>query len=491
MPAPQSSFIIKKYDGFGGKFVDSQYLGRAYDTGKPHVFENTLMKVFSSQSRYFTGKFLLGSTGAKSYGTKEIENEVYRWYQQGAEYQCAISGGLVDTSLTLVGYANSTFQFRLSLDYYGEPDVLFPEDNRYPIELIGDPASDGVWFVYTARLQGDDPAAYIPASLFDNGKEFSKAWTTVASEYNEIGGSQQVPSSFQLESQVSFFQQEFTVTDKTWRDSGRLGIEVLYTDPRTQKETVTRSFLPMYEAMMHNELYMSMEAQMTYGVKQTQPNHKGYWKKTGPGLRSQMADSWIEYYTTLTTDIKKEYLLDIFFSRVDEQDRAVVSMTGTLGSILFHDMLAADASSFFTLDQHFIREHKDGSKGRHLSFGAQFTHYQGPEGIEVTVVKNPLYDSRQYCRRMHPQYTEFPIDSARFTYLDFGSSNGENNISMIKVKDTYRWGFVAGSHTPTGPVKGGQAGSTLAGYTMFTGGSAGLWIKDVTRGGEMIAEYDF
>lgn len=490
MPAPQSSFIIKKYEGFGGNFVDSQYLGRAYDSSKPHVFENTLMKVFSSQSRFFTGKFLLGSTGAKSYGTKEIDSEVYRWYLQGAEYQCARSGGLVDSSLTLVGYGNTTFQWRMDLDYYAEPDVVSPEDNRFHIELIGTPIPDGEWHVYTGRLQGDDPSAYIPAYLFDNGQEFSKMWTTVQSEFNEIGGTQQVPSSFQLESQVSFFEQHFTVTDKAWRDSGRLGVEVIYTDPRTQKESITRSFLPMYEAQMHNELYMGMEAQMTYGVKQTQPGHKDYWKKTGPGLRPQLADSWIEYYTTLTTDLKKEYLLDIFFSRVDEQDRKVAAMTGTLGSILFHDMLAADASSFFTMDTHFITKAQGGA-ANHLAFGAQFTQYRGPEGIEVTLVKNPLYDSRQYCRRMHPQYKEFPIDSARFTYLDFGSSNGENNIQMIKVKDTYKWGFVAGSHTPTGPVMGGQAGSTIAGYTMFTGGSCGLWIKDVTRCGEMITEYDF
>jgi len=116
-----------------------------------------------------------------------------------------------------------------------------------------------------------------------------------------------------------------------------------------------------------------MEAQLTYGVKQTQPGKKGYWKKTGPGLRAQLADSWIEYYNTaLTTDIIKEYLLDIFFTRVDESDRKVVAMTGTLGSMMFHDMLAAEASSFFTMDTNYIE--RIGSNPRHLSYGAQFTH---------------------------------------------------------------------------------------------------------------------
>ena len=73
MPTAGSSFIIKRYDGWGGNFADSQYLGNAYDSGKPHVFENTLMRIYSAKSRFFTGKPLLGMTGAKSYGTKEID----------------------------------------------------------------------------------------------------------------------------------------------------------------------------------------------------------------------------------------------------------------------------------------------------------------------------------------------------------------------------------------------------------------------------------
>jgi len=158
---------------------------------------------------------------------------------------------------------------------------------------------------------------------------------------------------------------------------------------------------------------------------------------------------------------------------------------------MFHDMLAAEASSFFTMDTHFIERYNAGLSGRHLSFGAQFRHYQGPEGIEVTLVKNPMYDSRQYSKKSHPIYTEMPIDSARFTFMDFGSSNGENNITMLKVKDTYRYGYTVGTVGPNGPVRGGQAGALKAGYDVFMEGTGGIWMRDVTRGGEMIYDYDY
>ena len=158
--------------------------------------------------------------------------------------------------------------------------------------------------------------------------------------------------------------------------------------------------------------------------------------------------------------------------------------------MIFHDMLAGEASGYFTVDTNFIRKATTGPT--HLSFGAQFTHYVGPEGIEVSVVKEPMYDSRKYCKRMHPLYPAFPLDSARFTFLDFGGNMTmrSNNIQMLRVRDTYRWGYVAGTVSPTGPVKGGSVANKKAGYDMFTEGSAGVVIYDTSRGGEMYFDSD-
>jgi hypothetical protein len=201
-----------------------------------------------------------------------------------------------------------------------------------------------------------------------------------------------------------------------------------------------------------------MEAQMVYGKKQTQPGKHKYWKKTGPGLREQLKDSWLKYYNgPLTVTLMKDYLMDIFFTRKDETERAVTAVTGTLSSILFHDALAAIANGFLTVDTHYIQSVPSNVDTPYLAYGAQFTRYRGPEGIVVDLSKNAMYDDRMYCKRMHPQYPNYPIDSARMTFLDFGASGGDQNIMMLKVKDTFRWGYVAGTHTPTGPIKGGQA----------------------------------
>jgi len=42
---------------------------------------------------------------------------------------------------------------------------------------------------------------------------------------------------------------------------------------------------------------------------------------------------------------------------------------------------------------------------------------------------------------------------------------------------------------PNGPVKGGQAGVLKAGFDIFVEGTAAVWMKDPSRGGELV--YDF
>lgn len=209
-----------------------------------------------------------------------------------------------------------------------------------------------------------------------------------------------------------------------------------------------------------------------------------------PGLRQQMKDSWQEYYNGPLSIIDlKDFLLDIFITRKDENERKTVVVTGTLGAQLFHDALVAISNGFLTVDTHFINKIASPVDTPHLAYGAQFTRYNGPHGMTIDLMVNRMYDDRTYCKRMHPQYPNLPVDSARFTFLDLGTSGGESNMQMLKVKDTFRWGYVSGTVTPMGPVKGGQAGAMKAGYDMFTEATAGLFIRDITRCGEFI--YDF
>jgi len=490
MATPQSSLIIKQYEGFGGNFLDSDYLAAAYESGKPHILEGALMKIYSSQSRFFNIKPFMNMTSNKSGGPVEIPTEMFQWTLQGAEYKAARVVENVDSANTTPGLNNGTFRVKLDLDYFHYPDVLFSEDNDLPLQIVEAPIPDGTGTIYTLRIQTDNPAVYLDPKNLYQGREFCKVWTSTPSEYNQWYGTQQVPNIFKLESQLGFFAQSITVTDKAYRDQGRLGVEFLYTDYNGTTSKVNK-FLAMYEAKMLDELYRSMEVQLVYGKKSTTAGPGGYWQKTGPGIREQLKDSWVQYYGgALSVTLLQDYLMSVFFGREAEANRSVTAMTGTMGSILFHNALAAVANGFLTVDSHYIRSVPSPIETPYLAYGAQFTRYTGPQGIVVDLVLNPMYDDIMYCRRFHPQYPDMPIDSARMTFLDFGSAEGKNNISMLKVKDSFLYGWTEGTMSPMGPITNGRFGSLKNGYDVACQGSAGAVIRDVTRCGELIMDFE-
>lgn len=489
MAAPQNSFTIRKYEGFGGSFVDSDHLATTYDAGRPYIFDQIMMKVFTAQNR-FANKPLLGMTlAANNY--KMIDNERYRWKLEGAEEKSLRVVENVESGNATPGINGDTFKIKLDEGWCKAPDVLMGEDNEYPLRIVGEPVYDDDGYIYTVVLQTNDTSKSFPASALEPNKEFYKVWTSTSSEFNEEFGTMQFGANFELESQLSTFAQEFIVTDKAMRESGRLGIPLRINGEKKEK------FIPVAEMKMREELYMSMEAQLMYGKRWDSENvGTKYRVSTGPGLREQLKDGHRQVYSgSLTVDFLRDYLLDIFFARKGKEDRKVTIMTGTMGAIMFHEMLAAQTSgnNFFTA-MHEVG--KISESPRYLSYGAQFTHYQGPEGIEVDLVLNPLYDDIKYCRRTHPDYPGKPIDSWRMTILDFGNAgedskgNPESNIQLLKLQDYSRYGYVPGSVSPTGPVQGGSTVSAKAGCQYFVEDSAGIMVKDAARTGELILDFE-
>jgi len=489
-----SAIMTRKYDAIGGKFYDSDMLVQAYDMGKPHVFDKVMGQLFSSTDM-FNGKPLLGMTMAKG-KMVEIDNEIYRWKLLGAQEKALRSVEVMDgiTSSSTPGINQTTFRIKLDEGWYSYPDVIEPEHDDYKLEVLEGPFPDGNGYVYVVKLQTDNYAKFLPPSLLDPGKEFTKVWTSVVSEFNQNFGGFQFGTSFELECQVGAFANEYTVTDKAFREDNRmLGIPVPFRDPSSGKVVTSEKFMPVAQAKLEDQLYRDMEYAMWKGEKTTSVDPtNGRMKKTGPGIRQQLRDGQTQYYNgALTESMLYDYLDAIFFSRVSQGNRKITAMTGSMGAVAFHNLLATSASSFLTVDTNYIQRVGSKSAARHLSYGAQFVHYQGLNGIEVDLVINPLYDSTLFCKRTHPVYTNKPLDSWRMTFLDFGESDGEDNITMLSVKDTRRYGYLEGTINYKGqPIKGGPVTAKVAGVEYFSEGTAGIWIKDVSRCGELIFDVE-
>ncbi len=218
--ATSSQLKIKQWDGFGGSFIDSEYLGKAYDAGKPHIFEGIMDKIYQSENRF--ANMAIYNTTQRSGNVKTIENEVYRWYLQGSEEKLLRQKENLEAANTTPGIGLQTFKIKLDEDWVSSPEVLLPDHNDYPLAIQSGPVPDGDGFIYEVKIQTEDPSVYLPAQYLEVGREFSKVWTTVSFERNSEYGGSYYESAFMLESQVSAFAQELTVTDKALREEGRL-----------------------------------------------------------------------------------------------------------------------------------------------------------------------------------------------------------------------------------------------------------------------------
>jgi hypothetical protein len=182
MTTPTSSLIIKHYNGFGGNFIDSQYLAASYDTGTPAELGTKVMKIFSAKNRFYDSKPLLQLIGAPL-TTKELDTDVFRWTLQGAEDKDAYVLESIDVTNITPGLNNTTFRVKLDLDYFAFPDVIMGEDSDYPMQVV-EKLTDGTGTIYTLKLETEDPTAFVPPYLLEQGKRFSKVWTSVPNEYS-------------------------------------------------------------------------------------------------------------------------------------------------------------------------------------------------------------------------------------------------------------------------------------------------------------------
>jgi hypothetical protein len=150
----------------------------------------------------------------------------------------------------------------------------------------------------------------------------------------------------------------------------------------------------------------------------------------GAGIREQIAPANQRYYTELTENIVRDFLIDLSYNVTPESDRHFVAFTGEYGFAEFDKAMRNSASQYTLVDSVFVT-----GKGQDLKLGGQFKTYEGLNGTKITLKHLPLYDNTVRNRQLHWK-TGRPIESYRFTILDFGTQGGESNIQKVYKKDS-------------------------------------------------------
>ena len=502
----------------GGKSYDSLHLASAFKDDAPHRFGVMVSKLFSASDK-FTNKTITYLT----YGSgnfMEIDHNIYRWTVYGDdEVSAYITEVLVDPA-GKAGYGGMEFQIALDRPWFGTPDVLQLEDNRYPfLEVVGENRPVGDSFYYTVKIQSSDPSSWIDISQLQVGMTVCKASTAIADEMNPEAGGDYFGSGMDLESQLGMYANEVTVTDKVIRrelqakkkgQSGN-GKKDLFSGYafavrktiKGKEVTVPRgAFLTTAETAVLERTEMDREMAMVFGHAFVSTAANGYSKRGGPGFRQLAKDGQeLLHNGNLTAQSIEDYLHGIFLNRLSAASRDVVISTGEGGIRLFHQILADEANSFLTVDTKFIQAASSNpiNAKNPLAYGAQYTEFNAINGIRVRLMYDPMKDDPKYCKRKHPDNPRYTVDSFRMDIYDLGAPGTteagvpKSNMTMLKESMTDLYAMTEGVVSPNGgPVTGGGKVSSMrkdVNIRRETSGALCVW--DTSRIGSIIYEPDY
>jgi hypothetical protein len=457
--------------------TQQNHLSRAFLT-EPQTISTIVHRIFGMQGQNPL-QYLTSGMGRST----ELGNREYDWMLQGDDEKAIRIIENLETSSTPGKYRQS-FLVLLEEKWFANQDVVAFDDRNYRARVMEDPYFNGKGWVYRLKLTGADETAFVDPIQLQPGMQLSKEYATVP-EFS-TGGNTTFSTPFKMRNHLTTLRKSYTVTRSAATDV----LVISLADPNDPKKTSQLwTKFAEWEAMA--QWYREVEASMWYSEFSTNATgttdmigDNGLPVYEGAGIREQIAPANKRYYTELTENIIRDFLIDLSYNVTPESDRHFVAFTGEYGFAEFDKAMRASVNQYTLVDSTFVS-----GKGQELTLGGQFKTYEGLNGTKITLKHLPLYDNAIRNRQLHWK-TGRPIESYRFTVLDFGTQGGESNIQKVYKKDSdmIMW-HEAGSIDPYGnPAKsiGTMRSSNIDGYSVHMLSECGVMVKNPMSCGELI-----
>lgn len=460
--------------------TESSHLSNAYLT-EPEKMDSVLAYAFGTQNKTVLS-MLTGGIG----NTKTIENREYKWDLHGMNEQSVpISSAPVGSSVN-PGIAGTPFKVKFGDKFFQVTDNLV-SDSGTLVRVQSEPYPEGSDWVYELVLTDPDASKFMDPADIAAGARFSKDFSSVE-EFSIKGGGTNFTAPMTLTNQLTTLRKHYTVTRSAATD-------VMIIEMTADDGQKTRLWTKLAEWTAIAQWYKEIDRSMLYSIYNKDPKGivtlQGENKRPvyhGAGLRQQISPANVRYYSELTYDILDNFLLDLSYSANRwGGDHKFVALTGKMGMREFHRAVVSEQNAQgVTITDHgtFIS-----GSGQELTFQGQFTTVKFLNGIELTVKEFSEYDDIVRNRQLHP-VSKKPLESYRFTILNFGQKNGKSNIRKVvkKNSDNAMW-HVAGSTTPFGDVAKSistMRSSGIDGYQVHMLTECGVQLEDPTSSGELI-----
>jgi hypothetical protein len=463
--------------------TESNHLSNAYLT-EPEKVGSVLAYAFGIQEDNVLS-LLTGGIGNTLY----VNNREYEWdLHSQSDKAIEVIADTAGSNLT-PGQYGMLFKITLAEKWFDVSDVLLADDTLTQARVQFEPESDGAGWVYTCQLVSPNQLAFVDPNFLKPGARWSKEYSAVE-EYSVKGGGHGYATPYKLRNQLTTLRKTYSVT----REATKAVMIVELFDPADpSKSTKLWTKVAEWTAMAY--WYRELDKSYLYSIYNKAANGEvsvqGENKRPvfiGAGLREQISPANRRFYTKLTYEILDEFLLDLSYAASKwGGDYKFVALTGKMGMREFDRAIKDHARGnniTVTTAGTFITGHGD-----ELSFEGYFKTVMFLNGIELTVKEFAPYDDIVRGRALHP-ITQKPIESYRFTVLNFGRNKGVSNIRKVAMADSEMamW-HVCGSTDPFGGVAKSimtQRSSGIDGYDVHFLSQCGLMVQDPTSCGELI-----
>jgi hypothetical protein len=458
--------------------TESDHLSAAYLT-EPEKMDSVLAYAFGTQNETVLS-MLTGGIG----NTRFVANREYTWDLHGQTERAVVITGQVGSETT-PGKGGLPFSWKMEEGIFQVSDNLVSDDGT--MLRVSQVYPNGLEYVYTAVLTDPDPTKFIDPGQLKSGARMSKDFSTVE-EFSDKGGGTDFVAPMTLKNQLTTLRKHYAVTRSAATD-----VMIIKLFSEDGQETNLWTKLSEWTALA--QWYKEIDRSFIYTIYNKNPqgvvtlqgkNQRPVYH--GAGIRQQISPANKLYYTRLTYDIIDEFLLDLSYNASRwGGDYNFVALTGKMGVREFNRAILArqkelgitvtDAGTFIT------------GTGDSLTLTGHFKSVEFLNGISLTVKEFSPYDDKVRNRTLHP-VTKKPIESYRFTILNFGTVKGKANIRKVAKKNSENamW-YVAGSSTPFGEVANSMSvmrSNGLDGYEVHMLAEVGIQLQDPTSCGEMI-----
>lgn len=472
-----SPLQLHKLRALPSGMTESDHLSQAYLT-EPEKMDAVLAYAFGTQNETVLS-MLTGGIG----NTRFVSNREYTWELHGQTERAILVTGPLQAGNA--GLGNAPFRFKMEEGIFQISDNLVSDDGT--MLRVSNVTSNGIDYIYTAVLTDPDPKKFINADQLLKGARMSKDFSTVE-EFSDKGGGTDFVAPMTLKNQLTTLRKHYAVSRSAATDV--MVIELFSEDGQS-----TKLWTKLAEWTALAQWYKEIDRSFIYTIYNQDPqgevrlqgkNHRPVYH--GAGVRQQISPANKFYYTKLTYEAIDEFLLDLSYNASRwGGDYNFVALTGKMGIREFNSAVLAKAKDLgvtVTNSGTFIT-----GTGSNLTLTGHFKSVEFLNGISLTVKEFSPYDDKVRNRTLHPT-SKKPIESYRFTILNFGTVKGKANIRKVAKKNSENamW-YVAGSTTPFGEVANSTSvmrSNGLDGYEVHMLAEVGIQLQDPTSCGEMI-----